>query len=134
VGTAAVTLALLLAAAAAAHAGQPMPAARTLVRQPSAAQRVPEVAVSPREGPPGTVFTYSGRGFTGESGAISHLVRADRIEAYRAKRFPTTAEGTFERPIDSADFPPGTYTVWAMDESTKAETARVTFEVVSSRR
>src|SRR5262249_55526286 len=71
----------------------------------------PEVAVSPRSGPPGTVFTYTGRGFTGGLGAISHLVRADGIEAYQAKRFPVAADGRFERPIDSADFPPGTYTV-----------------------
>jgi hypothetical protein len=101
---------------------------------PSPVKRVPRVAVSPRSGPPGTVFTYTGRGFKGGFGAISHLVRADGIEAYQAKRFPVAADGTFERPIDSADFPPGTYTVWATDEYSKAETARVTFEVVPSRR
>ncbi len=95
---------------------------------------IPEVSVSPRSGPPGTVFTYTGRGFKGNSGAISHLLRADGLESFQAKRFATGAGGTFERPIDSAEFVPGTYTVWALDDDTKIPTARATFEVVTSGR
>jgi hypothetical protein len=95
---------------------------------------IPEVSVSPKSGPPGTVFTYTGRGFKGSFGAISHLVRADGLESFQAKRFPTSAEGTFERPIDSGEFVPGTYTVWATDDYTKIPTARATFEVVTSGR
>jgi hypothetical protein len=46
----------------------------------------------------------------------------------------TSAERTFERPIDSGEFVPGTYTVWATDDYTKIPAARATFEVVTSGR
>jgi len=87
--------------------------------------------VSPASGPPGTVFTYTGRGFRGGFGVISHLEGPDGLE-WQAKRFPTTAAGTFEHPILSAEFRPGTYTVWATDDDTKTRAPRVTFRVVPS--
>jgi hypothetical protein len=91
-----------------------------------------EVSVSPASGPPGTVFTYTGRGFKGGFGVTSHLEGPDGNE-WQAKRFPTTAAGTFEHAITSAEFAPGTYTVWALDDYTKTPAARVTFQVTARR-
>jgi len=88
-----------------------------------------EVAVSPARGRPGQPFTYTGRGFTGNSGVTSHLQGPDGLE-WQAKRYGTSAEGTFEREISSGEFVPGTYAVWAMDDRTKITSAKATFEVV----
>lgn len=93
---------------------------------------VPEVRVSPSSGPPGTPFTYSGRGFKGNFSAISHLEHPDGLE-WQAKRYGTSAEGTFERVIESGELTPGTYTVWALDDDTKTPTARATFTVVAGK-
>jgi hypothetical protein len=88
-----------------------------------------EVAISPARGRPGQPFTYTGRGFTGNSGVTSHLQRPDGLE-WQAKRYGTSAEGTFEREIGSGEFVPGTYAVWAMDDRTKITSPKATFEVV----
>ena len=88
-----------------------------------------EVAISPVRGRPGQPFTYTGRGFTGRSGVTSHLQGPDGLE-WQAKRYGTSAEGTFEREISSGEFVPGTYAVWAMDDRTKITSPKVTFEVV----
>jgi hypothetical protein len=88
-----------------------------------------EVAISPARGRPGQPFTYKGRGFTGNSGVTSHLQGPDGLE-WQAKRYGTSAEGTFEREISSGEFVPGTYAVWAMDDRTKITSPRATFEVV----
>jgi hypothetical protein len=88
-----------------------------------------EVAVSPARGRPGQPFTYRGRGFTGNSGVTSHLQGPDGLE-WQAKRYGTSAEGTFEREISSGEFVPGTYAVWAMDDRTKITSPKATFEVV----
>ena len=88
-----------------------------------------EVAISPTRGRPGQPFTYTGRGFTGRSGVTSHLQGPDGLE-WQAKRYGTSAEGTFEREISSGEFVPGTYAVWAMDDRTKITSPKATFEVV----
>ena len=88
-----------------------------------------EVAISPARGRPGQPFTYTGRGFTGNSGVTSHLQGPDGLE-WQAKRYGTSAEGTFEREISSGEFVPGTYAVWAMDDRTKITSPKATFEVV----
>jgi hypothetical protein len=87
------------------------------------------VAVSPARGRPGQPFTYTGRGFTGNSGVTSHLQGPDGLE-WQAKRYGTSAEGTFEREISSGEFVPGIYAVWAMDDRTKITSPKATFEVV----
>jgi len=92
-----------------------------------------EIAVTPRSGPPGTVFVYTGRGFRGAYGVISHLEAPTGLE-WQAKRFPTTPAGTFEHPILSAEFRPGTYTVWAQDDATGIKAPPVTFEVTAPAR
>jgi hypothetical protein len=92
-----------------------------------------EVAISPARGRPGQPFTYTGRGFTGDSGVTSHLQGPDGLE-WQAKRYGTTPEGTFEREITSGEFVPGTYAVWAMDDRTKITSPKATFEVVAAPR
>ena len=91
---------------------------------------VPEVTISPARGRPGQPFTYVGRGFTGNSGATTHLQGPDGLE-WQAKRYATSPEGTFEREISSGEFVPGTYAVWAMDDRTKITSLKATFEVVA---
>jgi hypothetical protein len=90
-----------------------------------------EVAISPARGRPGQPFIYTGRGFTGNSGVTSHLQGPDGLE-WQAKRYGTSAEGTFEREISSGEFVPGTYAVWAMDDRTKITSPKATFEVVAA--
>jgi|EndMetStandDraft_5_1072996.scaffolds.fasta_scaffold03206_9 hypothetical protein len=90
----------------------------------------PQVTISPTRGRPGQPFTYVGRGFTGNSGATTHLQGPDGLE-WQAKRYATSPEGTFEREISSGEFVPGTYAVWAMDDRTKITSPKATFEVVA---
>jgi hypothetical protein len=90
---------------------------------------VGEVTITPATGRPGTYFTYAGRGFTGRSGVTSHLQGPDGLE-WQAKRYATSAEGTFEQTITSGEFVPGTYAVWAMDDRTKITSPRFTFTVL----
>jgi hypothetical protein len=93
----------------------------------------PEVGISPASGPPGTPFTYSGRGFTGRGGLTSHLEGRDgRI--WQDKRIGASPEGTFEQTIQSDEFRPGLYTVWASDDVTQVRTAAFTFEVTGPTR
>ena len=91
----------------------------------------PQVTISPARGRPGQPFTYVGRGFTGGSGATTHLQGPDGLE-WQAKRYATSPEGTFEREISSGEFVPGTYAVWAMDDRTKITSPKATFEVVAT--
>ena len=91
----------------------------------------PQVTISPARGRPGQAFTYVGRGFTGNSGATTHLQGPDGLE-WQAKRYATSPEGTFEREISSGEFVPGTYAVWAMDDRTKITSPKATFEVVAT--
>lgn len=86
------------------------------------------VTVSPRSGPPGTTFTYSGQGFTAGFGAISRLRRPDGRE-FAAKRIPVGSDGTFQEVIWSGEFVPGTYTVWAADDYTRIASPPTTFVV-----
>jgi hypothetical protein len=90
-----------------------------------------EVTISPKSGRPGTLFTYTGRGFTGRLDAITHL-KGPTAVAFQSKRITTTPQGTFEQQIDSAEFVPGTYTVWAVDDRTQAAAMPATFEIVGA--
>jgi hypothetical protein len=92
-----------------------------------------EVSITPTRGRPGQAFTFTGRGFTGNSGVTSHLQGPDGLE-WQAKRYGTSPEGTFEREIGSGEFVPGTYAVWAMDDRTKITSPKATFEVVAAPR
>jgi hypothetical protein len=92
---------------------------------------VDEVSVSPASGRPGTPFTYTGRGFTARSSAISHLQGPDGLE-WQAKRIGVSEQGTFERVIESGEFVPGTYTVWAIDDHTKVTSPPATFTIVEA--
>ena len=88
-----------------------------------------EVSVSPASGPPGTVFTYAGRGFTRNFGVTSHLQRPDGLE-FQARRIATGPQGTFEnQAILTGEFAAGIYTLWATDDATGSTSHRVTFEI-----
>jgi len=103
------------------------------VRSPARALTLlPEVSVSPRSGRAGAVFTYAGRGFTGGFGVTSHLQRPDGRE-FPSKRIGASAQGTFEEDIQSWEFVPGTYKLWAVDDYTRVSTPPVSFEVEAPR-
>lgn len=87
-----------------------------------------EVAVAPSSGKPGTLFSYTGSGFTGRYGVTSHLRRPDGSE-FGTLQIPTNAQGHFTHTINSAGFAPGTYEVWAEDNNTRYVTARTPFRV-----
>jgi subtilisin family serine protease len=87
-----------------------------------------EVSVSPATGLPGTQFNYTGRGFTADQTATSHLKRPDGTE-FPSLVIPIAADGTFSRVIDSTGFTPGQYEVRAVDDSTVRESPHVTFVV-----
>ena len=82
-----------------------------------------EVAVSPLAGPAGTLFHYSGRGFTGSYGVTSHLTGHGDLQ------IPTAPDGAFIHTINTTGFPPGDYDLWATDNASSLSTARVTFTV-----
>lgn len=93
----------------------------------------PEVTVTPLSGRPGTLFTYAGRGFTGGLDAITHLEGPTAV-AFQSKRITTTPQGTFEQQIDSAEFRPGTFRVWAVDDRTGVAASPARFEIQTSNR
>lgn len=87
-----------------------------------------QVSVSPSSGSGGTVFSYTGQGFTGSFGVTSHLKRPDGTE-FSTLQIPTGSAGTFSTTINSTGFAVGTYEVWAIDNNTGVSSAHVTFGV-----
>jgi uncharacterized repeat protein (TIGR03803 family) len=87
-----------------------------------------QVSVSPGSGTAGTIFAYTGRGFTGSFNVTSHLKRPDGTE-FATLQIPTSSTGTFSTTIDSLGFAAGTYEVWAIDNSTTQSSPHVTFSV-----
>lgn len=87
-----------------------------------------QVNVSPGSGNAGTVFSYTGQGFTGSFGVTSHLKRPDGTE-FSTKQIATNASGQFSDTIDSTGFSAGTYEVWAIDNNTGVSSAHVTLAV-----
>ncbi|HUG54265.1 MAG TPA: hypothetical protein VMR21_11720, partial [Vicinamibacteria bacterium] len=63
---------------------------------------------------------------------ITHLQGPTAV-AFQSKRITTGPAGTFEQQIDSAEFRPGTFTVWAVDDRTRAAAVPATFEIVGDR-
>ena len=90
-----------------------------------------QVSVSPSSGNAGTVFSYTGQGFTGSYGVTSHLKRPDGSE-FSTKQIATDATGHFSDVINSTGFAAGTYEVWAIDNNTGIASAHVTFVVIGA--
>jgi hypothetical protein len=87
-----------------------------------------EVRVRPSNGAAGTLFRYTGEGFTGNYGVSSHLRRPDGSE-FSVLQIPTDGRGRFTHTINSSGFAPGTYEVWAEDNNTHHVTRKATFRV-----
>ncbi len=87
-----------------------------------------QVSVSPSSGSVGTVFSYTGQGFTGSFGVTSHLKRPDGTE-FSTKQIATNSSGQFSDTINSTGFATGTYEVWAIDNNTGISSAHITFRV-----
>jgi hypothetical protein len=88
-----------------------------------------EVSVSPNSAAIGTAFLYTGRGFTGNSTATSHLKRPDGME-FPTIQFTTSTAGTFDTRINSAGFTPGGYEVWGIDNNTGKSSSHTIFTVL----
>jgi murein DD-endopeptidase MepM/ murein hydrolase activator NlpD len=86
-----------------------------------------EVRVTPSGGRAGTIFAYSGAGFS-PYGATSHLRRPDGRE-FPLLPVATDSLGRFTRTINSAGFAAGVYSVWAVDKNTGFVTSAVAFRV-----
>ncbi len=73
---------------------------------------------TPQTGPPGTTFTQSGMGFTANSTVTLHF-RNPHGEELPSLKLSPDSNGTFSTTyIAPADKPPGTYTWWAVDDTT----------------
>jgi N-acetylmuramoyl-L-alanine amidase len=86
------------------------------------------VSVGPASGASGTLFSYSGEGFTGSYGVTSHLRRPNGTE-FPTLQIPTDGRGRFSHTVNSAGFAPGVYELWAVDNNTRHVTSRVAFRV-----
>jgi len=88
----------------------------------------PTIAMSPMSGPPGTIFTVNGNGFTPTSTVTSHLKKPDGTE-FSILQIPTDGIGEHKRLIDSTDFVPGRYQNWVFDDTTGTRSNTVGFSV-----
>ena len=92
------------------------------------AQRKPEVGVSPvRVKSPDSVL-LTGKGFTPNRSAMSHLLRPNGSE-YNPLRFRINDKGEFVHKIDTVMLDHGTFEVWAEDEASQTLSNRVLFTV-----
>jgi len=89
----------------------------------------PSVSVSPSSGPPGTIFTAQGAGFTPNSTVTSHLLRPVDISEFPTLTLATDANGSYTTPIDSTGFALGTYQHWAVDHTTSVTSNIASFAV-----
>lgn len=87
----------------------------------------PEVTVAPVSGPAGTIFLASGLGFTENSTVTSFLEGPREFDPIT---LATDERGAYaDHPIDSTGFPAGTYSHWAVDDETGAQSNIATFTV-----
>lgn len=87
------------------------------------------VAQSPMSGPPGTIFTQWGTGFTPNSSATLHFQKPDGTE-YPTQSINLDDEGHFEIEYTAPhDKPAGIYTWWAVDDTTGKKSNEVTYTI-----
>ena len=100
-----------------------------LFATPASAESTPVIGIDPVVGPPGTMVTYSGAGFTPNGTVVVALVRglgliADQKNADAVGRVSGTI--TFKQP-QGAEFNFGRVDVFAIDQATGRETLSVPF-------
>lgn len=92
------------------------------------AQSVPKVTVTPdRIATPGHI-TFQGSGFTPKRNITSHLLRPDGVE-YPALPMLADDRGNFTHDIDTLVLTLGVHELWVVDDTSKAVSNRVRFEV-----
>lgn len=90
----------------------------------------PTIDMYPLSGPPGTTFTEGGSGFTPNSTATLHFLKADGITEYPTSDVTVTAEGTFTILYTApSDKPIGSYAWWAIDGPTGISSNQVTYTI-----
>ncbi|MBI2953697.1 MAG: hypothetical protein HYY30_05240 [Chloroflexi bacterium] len=102
----------------------------TILSGIAAAQTTPVIGIDPVVGPPGTVVTYSGAGFTPNGRVVVALVRGlglivDERNADGTGR--VTGTFTFRAPQDAAEFGFGRVEVFAIDQTTGRATLPASF-------
>lgn len=87
----------------------------------------PVIAMGPRAGPPGTVFTQWGTGFIPNTTATLHFRKPDGSE-YAPLNVAINSEGNFEISYRTEeDKPQGAYTWWAVDGYSEVRSNEVTY-------
>lgn len=89
-----------------------------------------QVLIAPEAGLPGTRFKVQFKRFTPNSTLTSHLQKPDGTEL-PTQQFTVNSEGNYTHTIDSTGFEPGTYKLWAVDESTGRESKPLSFEIIT---
>ncbi len=82
-------------------------------------------AVSPTEGPAGTVITISGKGFAGDDEAVTVYLGVTKVGTVPSNEFGTIAD----RQLTIGEFPGGTWSVKATDFDSNSATAETKFTV-----
>ncbi|MCI5120810.1 MAG: hypothetical protein D3908_06400, partial [Candidatus Electrothrix sp. AUS4] len=96
---------------------------------PRSFSAVPIIAQGPMSGPPGTIFTQWGEGFTANSTAILHFKKPDGSE-YDPQSLEMDGSGHFETQYTApTDKEPGQYTWWAVDGPTGVSSNQVTYTI-----
>ena len=94
----------------------------------SSAQRTPKVALSATRVPiPGRIMVR-GSGFTAKRNVTSHLLRPDGTE-FPVLPILTNDHGEFSHEIDTLLLSTGTHELWVVDDTSRASSNRVQFEV-----
>jgi len=93
-----------------------------------AAQKKPEISVSPSRVQSGGLIMLNGAGFTPDRSVLSHLRKPNGME-YNPLRLRANARGELVHKIDTVMLDPGTFEVWIEDEDAKVASNRVQFSV-----
>lgn len=92
----------------------------------------PVISQNPPSGSPGTTFYESGSGFMPNSTATLHFLKPDASE-YPTQTVSLDVNGSFSITYTpSCNKAPGTYTWWAIDNSTGKKSNEVSYEITSS--
>jgi hypothetical protein len=94
-------------------------------------QNKPTISLSATKAKSGESIFATGKGFTPNRSALSHLRKPDTSE-YNPLRIRTNASGEFVHRIDTTMLDAGVFELWAEDEASKTLSNRIQFAVESS--